>query len=47
MKKYFLYAISGVSVGELFGLVFSLFFSYLYNLKDYVPSAPTFTNHFS
>ncbi|MBB1068892.1 DUF3021 domain-containing protein [Limosilactobacillus sp. RRLNB_1_1] len=47
MKKYFLYAVSGISVGELFGLVFSLFFSYLYNLKDYVPSAPTFTDHFS
>lgn len=27
--------------------MFSLFFSYLYGLSNYVPSAPTFTNHFS
>lgn len=45
MKKCRLLLINGIALGELFGLVFSLFFSYLYGLNDYVPSAPTFTDH--
>lgn len=47
MKKWHLLLINGIALGELFGLVFSLFFSYLYGLNDYVPSAPTFTDHFT
>ena len=47
MKKCHLLLINGIALGELFGLVFSLFFSYLYGLNDYVPSAPTFTDHFT
>lgn len=47
MKKHILLVINGVILGEFFGQMFSLLFSYLYGLSNYVPSAPTFTNHFN
>ncbi|MCD7123504.1 DUF3021 domain-containing protein [Limosilactobacillus caviae] len=47
MKKYFSYIISGISLGEFYGLIISLLFSYIYDLNNYVPSASTFTNHFT
>lgn len=46
MRKYVFYIIYGISLGELIGLAFSLFFSYVFKLDYYVPSAPTFTSHF-
>lgn len=47
MRKYIFHIIYGISLGEFIGLAFSLFFSYVYKLNDYVPSAPTFTSRFS
>lgn len=47
MKKHLFLLINGIALGEFFGLVFSLFFSYLYGLSNYAPSAPTFTDHFN
>lgn len=47
MKKHIFQLINGVIIGEFLGQLFALFFSYLYGLNTYVPSAPTFTSHFS
>ncbi|WP_251716603.1 DUF3021 domain-containing protein [Lactobacillus agrestimuris] len=47
MKKHIFLIIQGIILGEFIGQLFSLLFSYLYGLSNYVPSAPTFTNHFS
>ncbi|MDO4605679.1 MAG: hypothetical protein Q4B23_06850 [Helcococcus sp.] len=47
MRKHFLLLINGIAIGELFGLVLSILFSYVYGLNSFAHSSPAFTNNFA
>ncbi|WP_311407436.1 DUF3021 domain-containing protein [Liquorilactobacillus uvarum] len=45
-RKILKIVISGIPVGITIGLLISLFFSYVYGLENYFPSAPRFIERF-
>ncbi|QNQ80377.1 DUF3021 domain-containing protein [Lactobacillus sp. PV034] len=47
MKKHIFLLINGIAWGEVYGLAFSIFFSYIFRLNTYAPSTPAFTEHFT
>ena len=47
MRKKIGMILRGMGLGIIIGMFFSLFFNYLFGLKEYAPSAPTFTSQFA
>ena len=47
MKKIINYLLRGITIGITTGFLISLTFAFIYQSKDYAPSAPTFMSHFS
>ncbi|HAT54351.1 MAG TPA: DUF3021 domain-containing protein [Lactobacillus sp.] len=47
MKKIVHYLTQGATIGIAVGFLISLVFSFIYQSKDYAPSAPIFMAHFS